>query len=108
MYIIVEIDPLSQPGCYDIITETNIEDITITLKNIIEDKLYNDTDFLKVNYNKQIIDKNYKKYCDYIDKNINIISDNTTKFTVKYYGYFRDQSFQYQQSDILYNVHNLT
>ena len=105
MYIIVAIDPLSQPGCYDIVTETNIEDITITLKKIIKDRLHNDTDFLKVNYNKQIIDKNYKKYCDYIDKNINIISD---KFTVKYYGYYRDQSFQYQQYDILYNIHNLT
>ena len=107
MYIIVAIDPLSQPGCYDIVTKPSIEEVTITLKNIIKDRLNNDTDFLKVNHNKYIIDKNYKKYCDYIDENINTISDNRCKFTVKYYGYYRDQSFQYQQYDILYNIHNL-
>jgi len=105
MYIIIIIDPLSQPGCYDIIKESNLTDIVNTLKRHIKNKLDTDTDFLKVGYNKQIIDENYKKYCEYIDTNI---SNKTDKFRLKYYGYYRDQSYQHQQYDILYNIHNLS
>ena len=85
MYIIIIIDPLSQPGVYDIVKEPTIESIVQTLKNIIKKKLDNDPDFVKVNFNRQIINENYKKYCDFIDENISSICyDNTPKFSIKY------------------------
>ena len=108
MYIIIIIDPLSQPGVYDIIKETNKHEVVNTLKKLIKNKLDIDTDFLKVGYNNQIINDNFKKYCEYIDNNLSDIENSSCKFEVKYYGYYMNQSYQYEQYDTLYNIHNLS
>ena len=110
VYIIIMIDPLLQPGDYYIIKEDTFEKIVEDLKFIIKTKLEEDTDFIKVNFNKKIIDDNYAKYAKYIDENINCIKNSKCpliKFSIKYYGYFKDQIIANEQYDTLFNVHHL-
>ena len=108
VYLILMIDPLSQPGNYNLVTAKTFKDVVEVLKYIIHEKLKVDPDFIKIDYNEKILNDIYNEYCEYIDKNISIIEeDPIQKFTIKYYGYFIDQKLSNIQYDMLYNVHNL-
>ena len=106
MYIIITIDPLEQPGCYDITCFKTYDEVRNGLIDIITDRLEGDTDFMKVNYYKKIIDENLSKYKIYIDDNLSQIECGE-KFSLKYYGYFHNQEVSNMQYDTIYNVHKI-
>jgi hypothetical protein len=106
MYIIVTIDPLSQPGIYDIEGHYSYESVKTYLLDVLKSRLYSDPDFNKIKYYKKIIDENFIKYSNYIDEHLPEIEDGNT-FQLRYYGYFCDQSLPNIQYDTLYNIHKL-
>ena len=106
MYILIIIDPLNQPGNYQIISYSSFNEIKYGLIDIIADRLEDDPDFIKVHYYKKIIDENLAIYKQYIDDNLTKI-ESGEKFSLKYYGYFHNQEVSNMQYDTLYNVHKL-
>ena len=55
VYLILMIDPLSQPGNYNLVTAKTFKDVVEVLKYIIYEKLKVDPDFIKIDYNEKIL-----------------------------------------------------
>ena len=106
MYLIITIDPLEQPGCYDITSFRSYDEVKKGIIDIITERIYSDPDYNKINYYKKIIDQNLDRYKEYIDIYLPNI-ENGDKFCLKYYGYFYNQELINLQYDTMYNIHKV-